>query len=101
MAAIVSWNYPFHNAYGPIISALFTGNAIVIKCSEYVAWSTKTYYEPLIKACLRAYGQPEDLVQFLIGEGDIGEALVRSGVDKVTFIGYVRCKYSSKIFCLV
>jgi aldehyde dehydrogenase (NAD+) len=31
VAAIVSWNYPFHNTYGPIISALFAGNAIVIK----------------------------------------------------------------------
>lgn len=31
VAAIVSWNYPFHNTYGPIISALFAGNAIVLK----------------------------------------------------------------------
>ena len=31
VAAIVSWNYPFHNFIGPVISALFAGNAIVVK----------------------------------------------------------------------
>lgn len=31
VAAIVSWNYPFHNLLGPVISALFAGNAIVVK----------------------------------------------------------------------
>lgn len=38
LAAIVSWNYPFHNMYGQIISAIFSGNAIVIKVSEHVCW---------------------------------------------------------------
>ena len=36
MGAIVSWNYPFHNVIGPIISALMAGNACVIKTSEHV-----------------------------------------------------------------
>ena len=31
VAAIVSWNYPFHNMLGPIISAIFAGNACVVK----------------------------------------------------------------------
>ena len=35
LAALVSWNYPFHNLYGQIISAIFAGNAIVVKVSEY------------------------------------------------------------------
>lgn len=35
VAAIVSWNYPFHNTYGPIISALFAGNAIVLKVIHF------------------------------------------------------------------
>lgn len=85
--AIVSWNYPFHNAFGPIISALFAGNAILIKSSEHVAWSTKNYFEPLIHQLLESHGLSRDLVQFVIGEGDVGSALVNSGVDKVTFIG--------------
>jgi aldehyde dehydrogenase (NAD+) len=57
VAAIVSWNYPFHNAFGPIISALFAGNAIIIKCSEHVAWSTTRYFAPIIHAILERFVQ--------------------------------------------
>ena len=90
VAAIVSWNYPFHNTFGPLVSALFAGNAILIKASEQVAWSSMRYYQPIIQECLRAHGQPPDLVQFIMGEGDVGRALVQAtGIDKVTFIGYV------------
>ncbi len=39
MAAIIPWNYPFHNMLGQVISALFAGNAIVIKASEHACWS--------------------------------------------------------------
>lgn len=39
LAALVSWNYPFHNLYGQVISAIFAGNAIVVKVSEYATWS--------------------------------------------------------------
>eukprot|EP00123_Amoebidium_parasiticum_P013133 comp21791_c0_seq1/m.30967 comp21791_c0_seq1/g.30967 ORF comp21791_c0_seq1/g.30967 comp21791_c0_seq1/m.30967 type:complete len:607 (-) comp21791_c0_seq1:178-1998(-) len=86
VAAIVSWNYPFHNVYGPIISALFAGNAIVLKTSEYVAWSTTHYWSQIIKAILRECGHSEDLVQFVVGYADAGSELIKH-VDKVTFIG--------------
>ena len=36
IGAIVPWNYPFHNVFNPVSAALFTGNSIVIKVSEYV-----------------------------------------------------------------
>jgi acyl-CoA reductase-like NAD-dependent aldehyde dehydrogenase len=87
VAAIVSWNYPFHNSFGPLISSLFAGNAIIIKVSELVVWSTKNYFEPMIHTLMDRHGLPRDLVQFVIGEGDIGKVLVTSGVDKITFIG--------------
>ena len=31
IGAIVSWNYPFHNIFNPMLAALFSGNGIVIK----------------------------------------------------------------------
>lgn len=31
VGAIVSWNYPFHNIFNPMLAAVFSGNAIVIK----------------------------------------------------------------------
>ncbi|RKP08368.1 Aldehyde/histidinol dehydrogenase [Thamnocephalis sphaerospora] len=86
VSALVSWNYPFHNTFNPIISAIFAGNGIVVKTSEHVAWSVP-YWASIIHECLRAHGHDPDLVQFVCGFGETGDALVRSGVDKVTFIG--------------
>ena len=86
IGAIVPWNYPFHNLFNPISAALFSGNAIVIKVSEYASWSIN-YYKRVIDACLDAVGAPRDLVQFVVGYGATGDALVRSGVDKVIFVG--------------
>lgn len=31
VGAIVSWNYPFHNIFNPMLAAVFSGNSIVIK----------------------------------------------------------------------
>lgn len=86
IGAIVPWNYPFHNVFNPVSAALFSGNAIVIKVSEYASWSIR-YYKAIIDACLESIGAPKDLVQFVVGYGVTGSALVTSGVDKVIFVG--------------
>ena len=86
IGAIVPWNYPFHNVFNPVSAALFSGNSIVIKVSEYASWSIG-YYKRIIDACLDAVGAPRDLVQFVVGYGEAGSALVSSGVDKVIFVG--------------
>jgi len=39
----VPWNYPFHNVFNPLVAAVFAGNAIVIKTSEYASWSTRFF----------------------------------------------------------
>lgn len=86
IGAIVPWNYPFHNVFNPVSAALFSGNSIVIKVSEYASWSIG-YYKRIIDACLAAVGAPLDLVQFVVGYGETGHALVTSGVDKIIFVG--------------
>lgn len=86
VGAIVPWNYPFHNVFNPVSAALFSGNAIVIKVSEFASWSIR-YYKAVIDECLKAVGAPTDLVQFVVGYGATGSALVTSGVDKVIFVG--------------
>eukprot|EP01034_Spumella_vulgaris_P022998 gene22998-29184_t len=86
IGAIVPWNYPFHNVFNPVSAALFSGNAIVIKVSEYASWSIR-YYKEIIDQCLDAVGAPRDLVQFVVGYGETGSALVTGGVDKVIFVG--------------
>lgn len=52
----------FHNALSPIIASLFAGNAVVLKCSEQVAWSSRFFVDG-VRECLRVCGFEEDLVQ--------------------------------------
>ncbi|KAH9858318.1 meiotic sister-chromatid recombination aldehyde dehydrogenase [Lenzites betulinus] len=87
VAAITSWNYPLHNAWSPIIAALFAGNSVVLKCSEHVIWST-TWFVHAIKECLKACGHDEDLVQLVCCYPDDAEALTKNPlVRHITFIG--------------
>jgi acyl-CoA reductase-like NAD-dependent aldehyde dehydrogenase len=79
---ISPWNYPFMLAMDPVTTALFGGNAAVLKPSEYTPY-TGMFVE---KVCADA-GLPRDLVQVIPGKGETGEALVRSGVDKIYFTG--------------
>ncbi|WFC99768.1 Meiotic Sister-Chromatid recombination aldehyde dehydrogenase [Malassezia yamatoensis] len=87
IAACVSWNYPIHNLLGPIISALFAGNAIVAKCSEQVAWSSNLIMQG-VHQCLFACGLPLDLVQLVVCAPEHAEALTRDKrIAHITFIG--------------
>jgi len=87
VGAIVAFNYPFHNVLNPVISSIITGNGIVVKGSEYTAWSTK-YYSRLVRECLAASGAPLDLVQIVTGFEDAGKGVIEH-TDKVIFIGSV------------
>ncbi|KAK6908563.1 meiotic Sister-Chromatid recombination aldehyde dehydrogenase [Kwoniella mangroviensis CBS 8886] len=85
--ALVSWNYSFHNLTSPILAALFAGNTIVVKCSEQVAWSS-LWFIGGIKACLRACGLDEDVVQLVVCLPDVAETVTRNKLIKhITFIG--------------
>ena len=86
VAVIAPWNFPFHNIYCPLIPALFAGNAVVVKVSEWTSWSAGEYLE-IVHRVLRKHGLPTDLVQVVTGWGETGAHLVRAGVDKVFFTG--------------
>ncbi|OBZ79190.1 putative aldehyde dehydrogenase-like protein C21C3 [Grifola frondosa] len=63
VAAIVSWNYPLHNAWSPILAALFAGDAIV--------------------AC----GYSRDLVQLhitFIGSEQVGRIIAKAAAENLT-----------------
>ncbi|KAJ8444922.1 hypothetical protein Cgig2_029116 [Carnegiea gigantea] len=85
IGAIVSWNYPFHNIFNPMLAAVFSGNGIVIKVSEHASWSGCFYFR-IIQTALAAVGAPENLVDVITGFAETGEALV-SSVDKIIFVG--------------
>jgi acyl-CoA reductase-like NAD-dependent aldehyde dehydrogenase len=87
IGAIAPWNYPFHNMYNPLLAALFSGNAFVIKPSEYTCWSS-VYFATIIRNVLDFCGYPSDLVQIVCGDTSTGEALTRCPfVDKIFFTG--------------
>lgn len=86
VAAIIPWNYPFQNIVNPLIPALMAGNAIVLKPSEWVAWSSATFIGA-IREVIRDAGHNPDLVQAVQGYGSTGAALARSAVDMILFIG--------------
>ncbi|KAH3673279.1 hypothetical protein WICMUC_003738 [Wickerhamomyces mucosus] len=87
IASLVSWNYPFHNLMGPIIASLFTGNAIIVKCSEQVVWSSQFYIQ-LVRSCLEACGHDPNLVQLVCTwPEDANYFTSHPGLSHITFIG--------------
>lgn len=86
IGVICPWNYPLQNILGPVIPALMSGNASVVKVSEHVAWSAPRF-QRIFDEALDAHGLPRGLVQLVQGFGDVGAALVSSGVDLVVFTG--------------
>lgn len=86
VGVITPWNYPFQNIMGPTIHALMAGNAVVVKPSEWVAWSSQRFQRVFDQA-FDAVGQPRELVSLVQGYAETGRALIQSGVDKVVFTG--------------
>ncbi|PKU74427.1 aldehyde dehydrogenase 22A1 isoform X2 [Dendrobium catenatum] len=85
IGAIISWNYPFHNIFNPMLAAVFSGNGVVIKVSEHSSWSGCFYFR-IVQAALLAVGAPDNLVHVITGFAETGQALV-SSVDKIIFVG--------------
>lgn len=87
VSACVSWNYSFHNFIGPIISALFAGNGVVVKPSEQTAWSTKFFLE-IVRGALSACGHPRELAQSVVCLPAAADALTsHPDIAQLTFIG--------------
>lgn len=81
---IAPWNYPFQLALVPVISALISGNAVILKPSELTPQSGE-----LIKNLLVQSGLDEDLLQVVQGDGAVGSSLIEEKPDKIFFTGSV------------
>ena len=76
-----------HNAWSPVLAAIFAGNGIVLKCSENVIWST-TWFVGAITKCLEICGHDPDLVQVVSCYPEEANALTKSPkIKHITFIG--------------
>jgi acyl-CoA reductase-like NAD-dependent aldehyde dehydrogenase len=84
VGVISPWNGPLVLSINPTIQAVLAGNAVVLKPSEYTPEAGRITAEIFADA-----GFPKDLVQVVLGDAETGAALVRAGVDKLTFTGSV------------
>ena len=72
---------------GPLISALFTGSAIVVKASESTAWSTQ-YFASIARSALASCGHSPNLVQpLLCWPQAAGHLTSHPDISHITFIG--------------
>jgi succinate-semialdehyde dehydrogenase / glutarate-semialdehyde dehydrogenase len=82
VGVIGPWNYPVFTPMGSVAYALAAGNAVVLKPSELTpgvgGWLVDAFADVVPE-------QP--VLQLVTGDGSTGEALCRSGVDKVAFTG--------------
>lgn len=85
IGVITPWNYPFFLPTACVLPALACGNAVLLKPSEYTPRAGAMLGELLQEA-----GLPAGVLQVVQGDGAVGDALVRSGVDKVIFTGSAR-----------
>ncbi len=82
VANVSAWNYPYFVGINVLAPALLTGNAVLYKPSEYASRTGLALVERL-----HAAGVPADVVQPVIGAGDVGATLVDADVDAIGFTG--------------
>ncbi|MFI6319600.1 aminobutyraldehyde dehydrogenase [Nonomuraea sp. NPDC050556] len=83
VGSIAPWNFPFVMAVWKLGPAIAAGNAVVIKPAPQTPRTTLRLAELIAKA-----GAPEGLVQVVLGDAEVGEALVTDpGVDMVSVTG--------------
>lgn len=81
---ITPWNAPINLAAGPLVSALYTGNTVVLKPSPYTPLCTLKIGE-LIKDLF-----PTGVVNILAGGDELGRWMTEHpGIDKISFTGSV------------
>jgi succinate-semialdehyde dehydrogenase/glutarate-semialdehyde dehydrogenase len=81
---ISPWNYPFSLPSVQTLTALATGNAVVLKPSEFTPFSSLE-----LEKLLRGAGLEPDLLQIITGDGAAGAALLSAKIQKAIFTGSV------------
>ena len=81
---ISPWNYPLSIPAVDALGALVTGNAVVLKPSEFTSLVALRF-----QTLLRAAGVPQAIFEVVVGDGSTGAALLNSEIDKLVFTGSV------------
>src|SRR5688572_20043017 len=81
---ITPWNAPVNLALGPLVSALYSGNTVVLKPSPYTPLTTLKIGELLNEIF------PPGVVNVLAGGDELGATMTaHRGIDKISFTGSV------------
>ncbi len=81
---ITPWNAPINLAAGPLVSALYTGNTVILKPSPYTPLCTLKLGE-LLKDIF-----PAGVVNVIAGGDELGRFITEhAGIDKISFTGSV------------
>ncbi|MFK7744342.1 MAG: aldehyde dehydrogenase family protein [Roseobacter sp.] len=79
---VIPWNFPLLMLAWKIAPALAMGNTVVLKPAEYTPLTALLFAD----ICQQA-GLPKGVVNIVTGDGQTGEMIVASDVDKVAFTG--------------
>jgi acyl-CoA reductase-like NAD-dependent aldehyde dehydrogenase len=93
VGVIAPWNYPVAGLYRSTLPALLTGNAVVVKPSEYTPRTSGWLVERL------AAELPDGLAQVLPGDGRAGAALIDAGIDACVFTGSPETGRKVRVHC--
>ncbi|KAJ6022837.1 hypothetical protein N7460_013232 [Penicillium canescens] len=84
VGAIVPWNYPVLLAAGKIVSAVYTGNTVIVKPSPFTPYCDLK----LVELATRFF--PPGVVQCLSGDDSLGPMVTEHpGIDKISFTGSI------------
>ncbi len=81
VVSITPWNFPILMPHWHIIPAMLAGNAVIIKPSEETT-ITAIEYLKLIQSLL-----PEDVLQYVVGDGRQGQELIDQNIQLTVFTG--------------
>ena len=81
---ISPWNYPFLLAMVPLVSALASGNTVILKPSEVTPAVGK-----MIEELFKEAGFPKNVVQIAHGGRELGASLTKQKPDYIFFTGSV------------
>ena len=79
---IIPWNFPLLMLAWKIAPALAMGNTVILKPAEYTSLTALLFAD----FCSQA-GLPKGVVNIVTGDGEVGEMIVNSDVDKIAFTG--------------
>ena len=79
---IIPWNFPLLMLAWKIAPALAMGNTVVLKPAGYTSLTALLFAD----ICSQP-GLPKGVVNIVTGDGEVGEMIVNSDVDKIAFTG--------------